>query len=1148
MEASSKSERSRARAMTAPARAKVREREWIALGDETLAQEIETYNRQLASFKERLAGAEAVDLKRLLDQFAKQEINAMQEIEKAKVGTLQAQGERVHALVDEALRVFRNHIVFGGGRVLDSDSDEILQENIERYVMDKLYCVYFAWSDKAVARDYSASELIAALAAWIKPTHLGLLMLYDADNNPTLWPLAQEELFSMNSKKNPLEKILCIQKCCAAILAVLRRCHRQFGVGGGAVGADQLLPTLIYVIIKSNPPCIKSNIEFISRFRHPNKMYIEKSSYYFSLFLSAVTFIETVTYTALDGVTKEQWQSRMGALMRVYKRSCKQKNEELQQAKTDLSKAKQESERQVSNVQEQLRIKDELAQKLQRDLAAAKQENDSNATAAQEDDQSATINDEEDEIPQARLALVQEQLRSKEERIHELEQNLAAAKEEIKGADSARNELLLKDEQLQKAANDLNAARESYDTQVERTGKENEAQLDALREQIQSKEDQIQKLESDLATADTEKSQVTELEATVASAQKELSTKEEELQQTKRDMVSAKEESERKVADVQEQLRVQKEQAQQLHDELAAAQQVSQQKVAELLAKEEELHNLQNERTALKEDSERKLVVLQEELQSKESRIHELESDLNTLKEESQRNLTKLEEQHATSQEQLRTTLTNAAQKELSTVKEDAERRIDAIQQQLTTAKSECAKLKAAKALAEKTALKLKRYAEAARSKIHEKQAALDEVKQTLSDERAEHVLVSNEAEALRQKQSEWRQQVQNSSETQLQEALQKHTKKWKQKIRDKDARCKNLQDQLETITKEFEQYKERARQALLEQQNSDASDTLKAELAGAQRDFMALKEQHEEVVTEHGKWKQTAQRKLENAEEALVELQEDYAQALAKQKELTAQFTAIQENWKAKDEERQAERNAMHTQHATALADSKEQHEREEKRLSELVSSLQEEIEQNNTAHDSATRALRKQISALSQKLFLIQSRNGTVPVEAEPDQSPKETARKAEAQENKQTEALLEKRPVPSAAPGEDSKTYLHYEKRNEEREKEVAKLKSRIQVLLHELQDLEDTMELRAMQEKTLKDEIRKLEKIHKREDVNTEELKEAIVQYMHSGDHATHLPLLAEMLQFSKQDLEKANSRFTAPKAATTSSGLWGLWGS
>lgn len=123
------------------------------------------------------------------------------------------------------------------------------------------------------------------------------------------------DLSSINQQQTPSQKIKCILSACQTLYG---RCPTppfdRIGIISTQGGADDLLPLLIYTIVKSNPANIYSNISypllhqssshrssspsltsftFIEKFRNQNRMASE-GGYYFTQFLSAVSYLEAL--------------------------------------------------------------------------------------------------------------------------------------------------------------------------------------------------------------------------------------------------------------------------------------------------------------------------------------------------------------------------------------------------------------------------------------------------------------------------------------------------------------------------------------------------------------------------------------------------------------------------------------------------------------------------------------------------------------------------------------------------------------------------------------------------------------------------------------------------------------------------------------
>lgn len=68
------------------------------------------------------------------------------------------------------------------------------------------------------------------------------------------------KISEMNSYKRIKEKFDCLMKCSTKIFEAIRKST------SGPASADEFLPALIYIILKSNPALMHSNLSFIRRF------------------------------------------------------------------------------------------------------------------------------------------------------------------------------------------------------------------------------------------------------------------------------------------------------------------------------------------------------------------------------------------------------------------------------------------------------------------------------------------------------------------------------------------------------------------------------------------------------------------------------------------------------------------------------------------------------------------------------------------------------------------------------------------------------------------------------------------------------------------------------------------------------------------
>ncbi|KAI0036221.1 hypothetical protein K488DRAFT_8421, partial [Vararia minispora EC-137] len=198
----------------------------------------------------------------------------------------------------------------------DAEFDNAM-EGMEKLVMNRLYDYIFTPQvARAVpprpitADDLERDRVLAqriALFGWIEPRHLDVPV---ADGTNGFLMFAQQvELIKVNHYKAPRDKLICILNCCKVIFGLIRHLNSD-------ESADTFIPILIFVVLKANPDNLLSNVEFINRFRNPEKLQSE-AGYYLSSLMGAVSFIETMDHTSLSQITQEEFESNVEAAIQT---------------------------------------------------------------------------------------------------------------------------------------------------------------------------------------------------------------------------------------------------------------------------------------------------------------------------------------------------------------------------------------------------------------------------------------------------------------------------------------------------------------------------------------------------------------------------------------------------------------------------------------------------------------------------------------------------------------------------------------------------------------------------------------------------------------------------------------------------------------
>lgn len=182
---------------------------------------------------------------------------------------------------------------------VEADTKELLMDFVEKHAMTYLHelpSVVFSPSGTDDERlDRAMSERIQQLS-WVGERHLECKLDRSNPDCRQLLYKAISELLGMDSALSPGDKLSRVRRCCRH---VLRLCS------AAPASADDLLPALIFTVLKANPPRLVSNINFVTRFCNAQRLMTGEGGYYFTNLCCAVSFIENLTAESLNMDKKE---------------------------------------------------------------------------------------------------------------------------------------------------------------------------------------------------------------------------------------------------------------------------------------------------------------------------------------------------------------------------------------------------------------------------------------------------------------------------------------------------------------------------------------------------------------------------------------------------------------------------------------------------------------------------------------------------------------------------------------------------------------------------------------------------------------------------------------------------------------------------
>lgn len=513
--------------------------------------------------------------------------------------------------------------------------------------------------------------------------------------------------------------------------------------------------------------------------------------------------------------------------------------------------------------------------------------------------------------------------------------------------------------------------------------------------------------------------------------------------------------------------------------------------------------NIEELRHAL-EPKEQALETLQQSLLEKEQMLEDLRGLLQAAEEKREVSISELSAKHQKHRENLEMQLAEATLE-----RNKAAETISSLQVIVAEKESKIAEMDAASS------------GEAARLK-----AAIESIKGELAYQKREHEKEKESWEAtcqafkakLETAESNFIRAEIEAAKTRSQLELQLSTRT--QLLNDRDAEMAALKDQISRVEAEFSSYKVRAHSLLQKKDAELAADkdseqviALEEALKEAENEISSVSAERDKAFSElqdalvkHEKELSARDAALRNADQHIKNLEMKLdSQAVHFQREKDTwelNLRNVEETWRLKYETLKA------ANEATCAVDL-------EKEMKELNAKYKKLKEEHDSFRDLADRMLEekdKEISRLSSE-----NKNLQHSLDLRP---------KGGIDETNSTAAQKQDASNPSVA----EEQILMLARQQAQREEELTQAQRHILALQDEIEELEHENRLHSQQVSMLKEELRNMDRARKREGVDMTYLKNVVLKLLETGEVEALLPVIAMLLQFSPDEVQKCQQAY------------------